>query len=366
MKPSRLIRSAVAGLMVCQLVLTVPAANACTGIRIKPKDGSVIFARTLEFADDLHSNIIIIPRNKEFVGAAPKNQAGLRWTTKYATVGTNAFGMEVVLDALNEKGLAVGLFYFPDYAQYQEVGPDDLAKTLAPWELGTFLLGTCSSVQEVVEAVERVRVAAVVQRDMGFVPPCHYIVNDAQGHCAVLEYVGGKLHVHDNPLGVFTNAPTFDWHLTNLRNYVNLSASNVLPITMDGVKFPGFGQGSGMLGLPGDFTPPSRFIRAVAFSQSALPVEAARDGVLQAFHILNQFDIPKGAARGVEQGRAVADYTLWTGASDLANLRYYYRTYDDSRIRVVDLKEMDLDASEIKTIRMAGSESIEDVSKQAR
>ena len=104
----------------------------------------------------------------------------------------------------------------------------------------------------------------------------------------------------------------------------------------------------------------------MAFSQSALPVATAQEGVLQAFHILNQFDIPKGAARGVEHGREVADYTLWTGASDLANLRYYYRTYDDSRIRVVDLKDMDLDASQIKTIRMAGSENIEDVSKLAK
>ena len=97
-----------------------------------------------------------------------------------------------------------------------------------------------------------------------------------------------------------------------------------------------------------------------------MPVDKAKDGVLQAFHILNQFDIPKGAARGIENGKEVSDYTLWTSAADLKNLRYYFRTFDNSRIRMVDLKTVDLDAKEIKTILMKGEEQIEDVSGKAR
>jgi choloylglycine hydrolase len=215
-------------------------------------------------------------------------------------------------------------------------------------------------------ATRRVLVGTVVQKDMGIVPPCHYIVTDALRQCAVLEYVGGQFMVHANPLGVMSNSPTFDWHLTNLRNYVNLSVTNVPPIDVAGIKLAGFGQGSGMLGLPGDFTPPSRFIRAVAFSRSAVPVATAQEGVLQAFHLLNQFDIPKGAARGAENGKTVADYTLWTSASDLMNLRYYFRTFQNSRIRMVDLKKLDLDAAELRTISMAGREAIEDLSGQAK
>src|ERR1700691_4942903 len=102
------------------------------------------------------------------------------------------------------------------------------------------------------------------------------------------------------------------------------------------------------------------------FSKSALPVDKAKDGVLQAFHILNQFDIPKGAARGVEHGKEVSDYTLWTSAADLKNLRYYFRTFDNSRIRMVDMKAMDLDAKEIRTISMKGEEQIEDVSGKVK
>src|ERR1700722_13316315 len=121
-----------------------------------------------------------------------------------------------------------------------------------------------------------------------------------------------------------------------------------------------------MLGLPGDFTPPSRFVRAVAFSKSALSVEKAKDGVLQAFHILNQFDIPKGAERGIDQGKEVSDYTLWTSAADLKDWGIYFRTYNNSRIRMVDMKSVGLDAKEIRTISMRGEEQIEDVSGKAK
>lgn len=117
--------------------------------------------------------------------------------------------------------------------------------------------------------------------------PCHYVLHDAAGNCAVIEYVDGKRSIHDNPLGVFTNAPTFDWHITNLRNYANLSVTNVPPVELVGVRLSGFGQGNGLFGLPGDFTPPSRFVRAVAFSQSSVATKTAVDATLQAFHILN-------------------------------------------------------------------------------
>jgi choloylglycine hydrolase len=351
---------------IVSLAANLPQAAACTGIRIKTADGAVLFARTLEFAADLQSNVIVIPKDKEFMGTTPGDKPGIRWKTKYGIVGSNGFGLPMIVEGFNEKGLQVGVFYFPGYAKYQDVKADDYERTIAPWQLPVYLMSTCADVNEAIQAVHNIRVCGAVQKDLGYVPPCHYIVNDAGGQCAVLEYVDGELKIHDNPLGVITNSPTFDWHLTNLRNYVNLTVNNVPPVDIAGVKFAGFGQGTGMLGLPGDFTPPSRFIRAVAFSQSAVPATTAHDGVLQAFHILNQFDIPKGAARGMEQGKEMADYTLWTSVSDLKNLCYYFRTFDNSRIRMIDLKEMDLNAKDIKTISMAGQEMIEDMSSRTQ
>jgi choloylglycine hydrolase len=331
--------------------------TACTGIRIHAENDAVICARTLEFGMDLCSNVIIVPRGKSYVGTTSIDRPGLSWTTKYGATGANAFGLPVIVDGVNEKGLAVGIFYFPGYAKYQQTEPADVGQSLAPWELPIYLLGSCTNVAEALAAVKSVRVGEVVQRDFGFVPPCHYVIHDSAGQSAVLEYVDGELRTYANPLGVFSNAPTFDWHMTNLRNYVNLSVTNMPPVEMQGIKLSGFGQGNGLLGLPGDFTPPSRLVRAVAFSQSA---------VLQAFHILNQFDIPRGAVRDVAHGEIHDEYTLWTSASDMTNHRYHFHTFANRRIRMIDLAEVDLDAADIKTVSMAGDEVIEDLSKAGR
>ena len=338
------------------------AADACTGIRLVAADGTVVHARTLEFAVDLHSDVLVSPRGFERVGLTPDGKGGLKWKAKYASVGANGVGLPVIIDGLNEAGLAAGLFYFPTTAGYQPYTPDDAAKTIAPWQLGSWILDNFASVDEVKANIGSIVVAATVLKQWGFSPPVHAIVHDASGKSIVIEYVGGKLNVYDNPLGVITNSPAFDWQMTNLRNYVNFSLDNHPPIQLGPVKLEPFGQGSGMLGMPGDFTPPSRFVRAVAFSQSVLEPKTGEDAVLTAFHVLNNFDIPKGSAREAEKdahGNILADYTIWTAASDLRTKRYYFRTYDDSQIRMVDLMKADLDAKAIATFPMSGQETFQ-------
>ena len=172
----------------------------------------------------------------------------------------------------------------------------------------------------------------------------------------------GQLHVYDNPLGVITNNPTFDWHMTNLRNYIKFSPTGAPPLVLDGVTLSALGEGSGMLGMPGDFTPPSRFVRAVAYSQSVEPVETGEEVVLQAFHVLNNFDIPKGTIRSGEKdahGNIVADQTQWTSVCDLKAKKFYFRTFANSQIRSVDLGAMNVDGGEIQTISMQGDEVIQ-------
>jgi choloylglycine hydrolase len=343
------------------LASAVECAQACTGIRLIAADGSVIHARTLEFAVDLHSDVIVVPRGYQRIGTAPDDKDGLKWKAKYASVGANGLGLPIIVDGLNEAGLAVGLFYFPSTAGYMPYTPADADKAIAPWQLGSWLLDNFASVDEVRANIGAIVVPATVLKQWGFSPPVHAIVHDASGKSIVIEYVGGKLNVYDNPLGVLTNSPGFDWHMTNLRNYVNFSLSNVPPVQLGSVTLEPLGQGSGMLGLPGDFTPPSRFVRAVAFSQSVMQPKTGGEAVLEAFHVLNNFDIPKGAAREVKKdahGNILADYTIWTSASDLKAKRFYFRTYDDSQIRMVDLTKMNLDAKDVVKISMQGEETI--------
>jgi choloylglycine hydrolase len=344
---------------ICSLLAN--AAQACTGIQLIAEDGTVVYARTMEFANDIHSDVMMIPRGYTRTGTTPDGKEGLKWKAKYASVGANGVGLPVLFDGSNEKGLAAGTFYFPTSAGYMPYTAADAGKTIAQWEVGSWILENFASVDEVKANIGSIVVPAVVFSGWGFAPEAHYIVHDASGKSIVIEYVGGKLNVHDNPLGVLTNSPTFDWHMTNLRNYLNFSMSNAPPVQLGSVKLLPTGQGSGMLGLPGDFTPPSRFVRAVAFSQSVLKPRTGDDAVLEAFHILNQFDIPKGAAREHEKdahGNIVADYTIWTSANDLKAKRFYFRTYENSQIRMVDLMKMNLDAKDITKISMKGAESI--------
>lgn len=336
-------------------------AQACTGIELTAQDGTVVHARTLEFAIDIQSQITMIPRGYARVGTTPDGKPGLASTAKYASVGMNALGMDVLVDGVNEKGLAVGLFYFPGSAGYMDYTPDDAPRTLAAWELGSWMLENFASVSEARDGLADVVVPAVVLSQWKFAPEVHFVVRDTSGTSIVVEVVGGAIKVHDAPLGVITNSPSYDWHMTNLRNYVNFSLTNVPPVKLGSVTLTPLGQGSGMLGLPGDFTPPSRFVRAVAFTQSVPPAPTGRESVIEAFRILNNFDIPKGAAREAEKdehGNILADYTVWTSAIDLNRREYFFRTYTDSRIRSVNLMNMPIDGGKIVTIPTASQEEI--------
>ena len=358
---------AIIGIALFSLLLAAAAQSllACTGIRLQAEDGTVVHARTLEFAVDLESDVILVPRGFRREGMTPDGKSGLKWDTKYASLGANGVGLPYIFDGLNEKGLAVGTFYFPGSVGYMAYEAADADKSVAPWEVGSWILENFATVEEVRDGVKTLVVPDVVLEAWGFAPPLHYVVHDASGKSIVIEYVDGKLEIHDNPLGVMTNAPSFDWHMTNLRNYVNLSFTSMPSLQIGSVKLAPLGQGSGMLGLPGDFTPPSRFVRAVAFSHSVFPSRTGDEAVLQAFHILNNFDIPKGSAREEhkdEHGNILADYTTWTSANDLKRKRFYFRTYDNSQIRMLDLMKMNLDAKGIVTISMKGKEVIRELS----
>jgi choloylglycine hydrolase len=342
------------------MLASASRSEACTGIRVVARDGSIVRARTMEFGIPTRSDLIVVPRGHRF-SAAEGAEVGLSWTGKYGFAGASMLGRPIVADGVNEKGLSVGMFYFPGSAHYRKAGPGDAGKSLAPWDVATYALSTCATADEAAAAIEKGPVVDVAFKEWGIVPPLHYVFADASGRCVVVEHTADGVRRHDNPLGVITNSPAFDWHMTNLRNYVGLSMDNASPVSVGDLTLTPFGQGSGMRGLPGDFTPPSRFVRAAAFSLSALPVAKAEDGVEQAFHILNQFDIPEGSVREKHDGREASESTQWTCASDCTNRRFYIRTHENSRIRMVDLGRCDLDAKGIVTIGLKGTESFEDV-----
>jgi choloylglycine hydrolase len=355
--------------LLCVLALLLGSAQvpeACTSIRIKTADGLVFYARTMEGAIEFQSRLTIIPKGSAFQGTLPDNiPKGMKWTAKYGVVGMNAFGRPLLTDGLNEMGLAVGSLFLPGYADYQPFEAGKANVTLAQYEVNTWLLSSFATVAEVRQAIGQVR---VVQgpKDVAGILPLHFCVHDPQGNSLVIEYVKGKLHVYDNPLGVMTNSPTFDWMTTYLSNFINLSATNVPKMDLKGFTLHQFGQGSGMVGLPGDYSPPSRFVRMVALTQAALPVKGAAPGLNLAMTIINNMDIPKGAVLDQGEKGMMYDVTQWAVAADLAAKKYYFHSYSNKNWRYVDLPKALQAAKGIQYLPLEIPAAYPEVSVQAK
>ncbi|MCB1118033.1 MAG: choloylglycine hydrolase family protein [Chlamydiia bacterium] len=345
-------------------ILGVIQLFACTGILVQAEDRSTVNGRTVEFGIELDMSLAVTPRNVTFYGKTPMGR-GLHYISKYAAAGVYCFDDPVIMDGINEKGLVAAAFYFSGYASYTKVTKDNQAKALSPIDFPNWILTQFATIEEVKEALKSVVIAPTIIKNWGNTPPpMHYIVYDKSGRSIVIEPVEESLQVYENELGVITNSPTFDWQLTNLGNYTNLTPYNIGPNQLRGFKFPSFGQGSGMLGLPGDFTPPSRFVRAAFFSARTLPPKNSGDAVDKTFHILNQFDIPLGIVRQKDQGKISYDYTLLTSVKEPKTLRYFYRSYQDQSIQFVDLNQFDLNAKTIKMMKVGGDQQQYDVSSK--
>jgi choloylglycine hydrolase len=336
--------SAVALALICFCFL-LQGAEACTGIRLKGADGTVVSGRTMEWgAFDLKSQIMIVPRGYELTGSTPDGKQGAQWKVKYGFAGLNALNKPDIVDGMNEKGLACGAFYLPGFTEYKEYDPKKADRSIGPLDVVNYILSQFKSVEEVREGMEHIKVVPVTEPSLGFAPPLHFMVTDVSGASIVIEYVNnGELKIYDNVLGIITNSPTFDWHLINLRNYVNLSPVAIPARKIEDLNFAPLGAGSGMLGLPGDFTPPSRFVRATAFSQTARHTRGGLDTVNEVFRILDNFNIGVGSAEGsdIQAGEPLPASTQWTIAADTKNRIYYYHTMYNRRLRQVDLDDID-------------------------
>mgnify|MGYP001033497461 FL=1 len=336
-------RKLVAVLVIAAAVPARPqVSEACTGITLKAKDGAYVVARTIEWGgSNLNSRYVVVPRGYSQHSYTPQGTDGMEFTARYGYVGMAVEQEEFVAEGLNEAGLSAGLFYFPGYGRYEAFDASKKSSSIADLQLVPWILGSCATVEEVKAAVGKVHVVAVYP-DASTV---HWRFADASGRQLVLEIIDGEPIFYENELGVLTNSPGFEWQLTNLNNYVNLYPGAAPSQMLGALRLSPFGAGSGFLGIPGDITPPSRFVRA-AFYQTSAPEQAtAADAVTQCFHILNNFDIPIGIE--TDRGGKPTDIpsaTQWTAVTDVKNRVIYYRTMYDSNIRAFDLRSIDFAA----------------------
>ena len=258
-------------------------SDACTGITLKSKDGSTVLARTCEWGgSNLESRYVIVPRNHTVTSITPSGQNGLVYTSRFGYAGISVVQDSFVTEGLNEAGLSAGLFFFPGYGQYEAYDSSRNASTLVDVELVGWILANFSTVDQVKDAISDIRIVATSPQ----AGTAHWRIADTSGKQVVLEITGGEPHFFDNRLGVLTNAPGFEWQMTNLNNYVNLFPGQTKPSKLtDEVTLSQFGAGAGFLGIPGDVTPPSRFVRAAFYKATAPQYATSFETVKETFQI---------------------------------------------------------------------------------
>lgn len=311
----------------------------CTCITYE--NSSFYFGRNLDLDCFFGERVVITPRNfpLTFRHAEAQNR-------HYAMIGMAALGEPFPLyaDAVNEKGLAMAGLNFPGNAFYQEARGTGLE--LASFEMIAWILGKCASVSEAEAFLSDLRVVNTAFSDRMPPAPLHWMLADRE-KCIVLEAVREGLKIYENPVGVLTNNPPFEYHRLNLVNYLNLTAQSPDNRFSDKIDLKPYAQGMGATGLPGDASSASRFVRAAFLKlNSSAPKEETED-VSQFFHILDGVAMVRGT---VITGTGTFDITTYSSCMNTQTGVYYYKTYDDSRIRKVDMRETDPEGKKVVEI----------------
>lgn len=334
----------------------------CTDFLITATDNTYVNGRSMEFGTNLKSQLMAHAPGEKFQSHAPWDRLGLSWTVKYGYVGMTVFGTSNMVDGMNTQGLSIGSLWLPG-SSYPAVSQANQAVALI--DFPSWVLGNCANVGEVQTAIESQTVQAWEGNLLDKLLPLHFPVHDAQGNSIVVEFWDKQAKVYTNPVAVLTNDPPFPFQLANLGNYAGLTPWDAQPVTFGQQKFKPSGHGSGMMGLPGDSLPTSRFIRAAYLKEYAQPPTNAATACNLAFHILNDVDIPLGTSRSKNLvGHQEDDYTQWTVVKDLTNKILYTRFYDNMLVYSVNLKTLDFSSAAGKQFPVPSSPTSIDLTQQ--
>ena len=319
-------------LLTIALSTTIINSFACTAVDIQAKDGSIVAGRTMEWAYPMAWELLYIPVGSDYKLNAPDNLklAPIPIKSKYGVVAiASGLASDAILDGQNSAGLAFSGNFLPGFTQYQEVSKKD-KYYVSIFDFGKFVLGNFATVAEAKSELSKYKVWTPPKSPTLPTPPTlHVLLTDKSGQTLVIEFINGQMKFFDKTAGVLTNAPTYDWHLINVRNYLNLSNNAVGQInSLSHGNVTELGQGGGAIGLPGDYTPPSRFIRTTFLKSTASKTNNANEAVELTGHILNNVDIPLGVVSSKDNGKTISDYTQWVAIKDLSHNMLYFSDYN--------------------------------------
>ena len=308
----------------------------CTAITYKTKD--FYFGRTLDYEISYGDEVTITPRNYEFNFRHKQNIKN-----HYAIIGM-AYVTEnypLYYEAVNEKGLGIAGLNFVGNAQYNKKieGKDNITQfEFIPW-----ILSQSTTVKEAKKLIEKINFLDEPFSTNLPLAQLHWIISDSIESITV-EAVKDGIKIYENPVGVLTNNPTFDKQMFELNNYMNLSTKSPKNTFAKSLNLDKYSRGMGAIGLPGDLSSQSRFIRAAFVKMNSVSKEEEKESVSQFFHILNSVEQQRGCC---ELDDGIFEITIYTSCCNVSKGIYYYTTYDNHQITAIDMHKENLNSENL-------------------
>ena len=319
----------------------------CTAVTYKTKD--FYFGRTLDYEYSYREEVTITPRKYEFKF---KNKKTI--SIHYAIIGMAyvAENYPLYYDAINEKGLGMAGLNFVGNAHYNEI--QNNKDNIAQFEFIPWILSQCATTREAKNLIEKINLINIPFNEQLPLVQLHWIISDAKESITV-ESVKEGIKVYDNPVGVLTNNPPFDKQLFALNNYINISNKSPKNTFSDKLELQQYSRGMGAIGLPGDLSSQSRFVRVSFVKMNSVSGQNEKESVSQFFHILNSVDQQRGCCE-LEDGKY--EITIYTSCCNATKGIYYYTTYDNHQITAVDMYKENLDGNELVRYPLINGEYI--------
>lgn len=315
----------------------------CTAITYKH-----FFGRNLDLEYGYQEQVVIMPRNYPL-----QFRRADVFHSHFALIGMALVDKNYPLyfDAVNECGLCMAGLDFPDISYYPPENNDRI--NIAPFELIPWILCQCSTVAQARSLLGKTHLADICYSADFPQAPLHWIIAD-RNECIVLEPMADGLHIYDNPVGVLCNNPPFPYHLHHLAGFQHLSAGQQ-PHSFEGLSLKPYGGGMGAIGLPGDFSSGSRFVKAAFVKLHSHCGEDEKSGVTQFFHLLDAVAMPRGSIRVQENQDEI---TRYSSCCNMNTATYYYTTYENRRIQAVNLRHCALDSTSLETFSLLNCQDI--------
>ena len=319
----------------------------CTAATYKTKD--FYFGRTLDYEISYGDQVVITPRNYVF-----DLRQGGQLKKHYAMVGMACVMQDYPLyyDAVNEKGLGIAGLNFVGNAHYNK--PADGKDNITQFELIPWILGKCATVKEARELLEKINLIDTPFMENLPVAQLHWIIAD-KDECITVESMKDGLKIYDNPVGVLTNNPPFNYQMFHLNNYMHLAVENQENTFSGKLDLKQYSRGMGAMGLPGDLSSQSRFVRVSFVKMNSLSGDSEEESVSQFFHILGSVDQQRGCCK---LGEEKYEITLYTSCCNTHTGIYYYNTYENHQISAVDMHHENLDSEKLITYALIKGEQI--------